>query len=379
MNRYAVWSNSPFLMINCLSFGILMQCLACAHAESSEQVEFTSTSSTNFTYPKIDPDLGEHLNSNEKTLAAEIVSESEKRMRAYHLLQKTKPSLFPKKCGCIKARFTIMHNIPEFLAQGVFVPDKSYKAWIRFSTADSDPTHANPSREARKMFIKLTDVAGEKLSREDFTSQDFILINPTLELIRDPRRYLQLMNETNGVPLKKAVLPFALESNGEWRTVDTVETIINNPFYVTYRALGPSQLGLGKQRLAVKLSVKPCSPEVQKIYVKVTPNYLEDSINTLLLQKESCMQFLVQPRTSLTMDVEDSTATWKESLAPLYSIATLYIPQQNTEDPEQQAICEKLFFSSWHTLPAHRPLGMNSRLRKVIYDHMYSLNQKLAQ
>jgi hypothetical protein len=82
------------------------------------------------------------------------------------------------------------------------------------------------------------------------------------------------------------------------------------------------------------------------------------------------MEFLVQPRTSNAMDVEDSMTEWKEAQAPFYQVATILIPQQNFDTSEQNAFCENLSFSPWHALPDHKPLGIVNRLRKVIYDQI---------
>ncbi len=82
------------------------------------------------------------------------------------------------------------------------------------------------------------------------------------------------------------------------------------------------------------------------------------------------MEFLVQPRTSNSLDVEDSMTEWKETQAPFYQVATIRIPQQVFDTPDQNAFCENLSFSPWHALPDHKPLGIVNRLRKVIYDQI---------
>ena len=82
------------------------------------------------------------------------------------------------------------------------------------------------------------------------------------------------------------------------------------------------------------------------------------------------MDFLVQPRTRSAMSVEDSRTEWLEEEAPFYKVATITIPQQTFDTPEQNAFCENLSFTPWHALPEHRPLGSVNRLRKVIYAHI---------
>ena len=78
----------------------------------------------------------------------------------------------------------------------------------------------------------------------------------------------------------------------------------------------------------------------------------------------------MQPRTSSTTDVEDSRIEWKETQAPFFKVATIRIPQQTFDTPQQNAFCENLSFSPWHALPEHKPLGVTNRLRKVIYDNI---------
>ena len=64
------------------------------------------------------------------------------------------------------------------------------------------------------------------------------------------------------------------------------------------------------------------------------------------------------------MPVEDPTVEWT---APWQKVATIRIPPQSFDSPEQMAFGENLSFTPWHTLPEHRPLGGVNRARKRIY------------
>jgi hypothetical protein len=64
------------------------------------------------------------------------------------------------------------------------------------------------------------------------------------------------------------------------------------------------------------------------------------------------------------MPVEDPTVEWT---GPWQKVATIQIPAQNFDTPDQQAFGENLSFTPWHSLPAHRPLGGINRARKEIY------------
>ncbi|KCZ12231.1 catalase domain protein, partial [Acinetobacter baumannii 42057_5] len=47
---------------------------------------------------------------------------------------------------------------------------------------------------------------------------------------------------------------------------------------------------------------------------------------------------------------------WKENEAPFYQVATIHIPKQSFDTPEQNQFCENLSFTPWHALPEHKPL-----------------------
>ena len=64
------------------------------------------------------------------------------------------------------------------------------------------------------------------------------------------------------------------------------------------------------------------------------------------------MEFLVQPRTSNAMSIEDSMTEWKEGQAPFYKVATIRIPQQVFDTPDQNKFCENqknMFFCYFFT------------------------------
>jgi hypothetical protein len=91
------------------------------------------------------------------------------------------------------------------------------------------------------------------------------------------------------------------------------------------------------------------------------------------------MEFLVQPRTTSIMDVEDSRTEWKEAQAPFYPVATIHIARQVFDTPEQNKFCENLSFTPWHALPEHKPLGVTNRLRKVIYERISKVRHEMNQ
>ncbi|MFY5559019.1 catalase, partial [Acinetobacter baumannii] len=99
-------------------------------------------------------------------------------------------------------------------------------------------------------------------------------------------------------------------------------------------------------------------------------NFLRDALKDTLQKQDVCMEFLIQPRTSTKMLVEDAMTEWKENEAPFYQVATIHIPKQSFDTPEQNQFCENLSFTPWHALPEHKPLGAINRMRKIIYENI---------
>jgi hypothetical protein len=176
---------------------------------------------------------------------------------------------------------------------------------------------------------------------------------------------------------KKLSIPFALGPKGTVIALQTRHSRISNPLQTRYWSMVPYQLGTGPARRAVKYSARSCSATVEAIPGNPGHDFLRESLRNTLESGEACMEFLVQPRTSNRLDVEDSRIQWKEAQAPFYRVATMRIPRQVFDTPGQNEFCENLSFSPWHALPDHKPLGITNRLRKIIYDHISRVRHEM--
>jgi hypothetical protein len=58
-----------------------------------------------------------------------------------------------------------------------------------------------------------------------------------------------------------------------------------------------------------------------------------------------------------SMPIEDPTIIWNEDAAPFVPVASITIPPQSFDSPEQLEFCTNLSFTPWHCIDAHRPLG----------------------
>ncbi|KQQ76866.1 catalase family protein [Acinetobacter sp. Leaf130] len=345
----------------------------CSDTLHSQRTIPIKTSSESIVYPEVDTILGEKLQPNEEVVAQNIAQVIEKSIREQYTAGNALRDAHPKAHGCVRAEFHVSKNIPAQFAKGVFIPDQSYQAWIRFSNASNDASSADIDKDARGIAIKLLGVAGEKIleSEKQATTQDFIMINHPVFFANDAKRYLSFINDVNSHNMiRKLHIPFALGFKGTMNALGARNSQIANPLYARYWSMVPYQLGLGNDRQAVKYSVRACSATANNLPKNPSHDFLREALKNTLQQTDACMEFLIQPRTSSQMLVEDSMTEWDEKAAPFYQVATIHIPKQNFDTPEQNKFCENLSFTPWHALPAHKPLGAVNRMRKVIYENI---------
>jgi hypothetical protein len=331
-------------------------------------------------YPVADTGLGETPYPDEEVLAGQIASAIERSIRKQYQSGDARRDAHPKADGCVRAALHVDETLPDNFAKGIFVPGKTYQAWIRFSNGSQDPTRADIKGDARGMAIKVMGVAGDKLleSERSATTQDFIMINHPVFFADDPKRYLSFIEKsTDGGFFGKLTIPFSLGIKGTLIAFETTRSKIANPLYARYWSMVPYQLGVGPDRKAIKFSAKPCSAETQAIPKSPAHDYLRDALRSTLQSRDACMELLLQPRTSDSLSVEDPKIEWKEAQSPFHKVATLLIPQQVFDTDEQNRFCENLSFTPWHALPEHRPLGVTNRLRKVIYERISKVRHEM--
>lgn len=331
-------------------------------------------------YPKPDEYLGERLFPDEEALTEQLADTIENGVRAQYQAGNARRDVHSKATGLLKAKFVVNYSLPKELAKGVFVPGKEYKAWIRFSNGSGNPAQADNNDDGRGMAIKLLGVPGEKIleSDRDATTQDFVLINHPIFLTNDPRTYLSLVQKAGSSNLlTKLSIPFTLGLKGTKLAKELNHGKISNPLQIRYFSAVPYQLGLGTERQAVKYSVRPVSNTTDPMPENPDLDYLRAAMRATLQDNDVVMKFLVQQQTSEKMSVEDSMTEWDETKAPFHEVATIYIPMQNFDRPEQNELGENLSFNPWHTLPEHKPLGSLNRMRKIVYERISRVRHEM--
>ena len=321
---------------------------------------------------------GSDLPFDEEKATQEIIEIEEK------ILKKDPPvkrAEHGKSTGCLRGEFIIDPNIPndEKIRLGIFQePGKHFHACVRFSNSR---TKNDMEGDAHGMAIKLLGVPGEKIldAEKDAQTQDFLLIDQPVFLIKNTEDYVELFQEVgseNGNILK-FFIPSLNPFKWRWRELRISMAIknkkISSPLGTQYWSSTAYKLGSN----AIKFSVKPDrqTRSFEPKIVSKTENYLKEALEAHIQKKEACFDFLIQFQTDpKSMPVEDPTVEWK---SPFIKVATLKLPSQTIDSPEQLKFFENISFNPWHSLPEHEPLGGINRPRKQVYQQLSKLRQKL--
>ena len=145
----------------------LMVASGCLGAQTQDANQAESAPPTVFSYPSIDPGLDEASYPDEQALAKEMGAAIEKSIRREYRSGNALRDAHPKAHGCVRAELHVLDTLPDGLAKGIFVPGKTYQAWIRFSNGSRDATRADIKGDARGMAIKVLGVPGKKLLEDE--------------------------------------------------------------------------------------------------------------------------------------------------------------------------------------------------------------------
>jgi hypothetical protein len=270
-----------------------------------------------------------------------------------------------KTHGLLRASFEVAPDLPPELRRGVFASPRAYPAWVRlagpgpFAPADLD------DNGILSMSIKLMGVEGEKLLDDERMTQDFTGISAPTFTTPNVVENLKLQKQIGrGTPVMYFLNP--LDSHFLDAVMQGVYSRAHaNPLELRFFSCVPYLHGEGQ---AVQYSIRPSVARRSRVPRRPGPNYLREAMASTLREREVCFDFLVQLQTDpRRMPVENSSVIWPKKLSPYRKVATLRIPIQEFDSPEQLAFDRFLSFNPWHSLPEHRPLGNQGRARKRIY------------
>ncbi len=281
----------------------------------------------------------------------------------------------PKAHAVLKAKFIVEH-VPEDLRFGLFAVEKTYPAWIRFSSSHSPP-QSDAERDAHGMAIKVVEVEGEKIlpNERRMTTQDFILVNHRTFFLRDAEGVAEFAEDVTASASLRDVKRHAIEfflRRGDFHDAGTLLRTIHtrppNPLDVEYWSQTPYALG---DDHAVKYSVRPTGPPIGALGSPPSDwGALEEAVEKALapVDAEYWFEFRVQRQADpVSMPIEDPTVRWNERDSGFRTVAMIRIAHQDMTTRERGAFGENLSFTPWHSLWAHRPLGAINRVRRAVY------------
>ncbi len=278
----------------------------------------------------------------------------------------TKRDAHPKHTGLLEATFEVAPGLPAELREGLFASARTYKAWVRTSSASGKP-QSDAIADFRGLAIKLLDASGDKVAESDDPSvQDFVLIsNPTM-----PLGTVRLFHDAIYLSARLGRLAFAAKmlltrQLHVLKGLEAGKILPGSPLEIRYWSTTPYRFGASR---VVKYSLIPTSGFQTPLPSPLTAAYLSDAMERRLTERKQAatFDFAVQFRKD-GMPLDDMAVRWDETVSPFQKVATLTIPPQTFRTDERTRLAEVLSFSPGHARVEHRPLGSINRARMRIY------------
>jgi hypothetical protein len=262
-------------------------------------------------------------------------------------------------------------------------PPQTYPAALRLSTIPGDVLDDAVS-VPRGAALKIVGVNGPRVpgSEQDVT-QDFLFVNGKAFGASSPDAFLRnlkvLAATTDKAPGLKKVLSSAVR--GLEKIVESVggqsSTLLTLGGYPETNILGDEFYTQGSILYGdyiAKVAFKPFSDNLRALTQKPLnlsgqPDGIRQAVVAFFQTNSAVWEVQVQLCTNVeTMPIEDPSVTWPETESPYLSVARLHMPAQDAWRADRvELLDERMSFSAWHALAAHRPLGGIMRVRQAVY------------
>ena len=313
----------------------------------------------------------EYPHPNEEELAGKIVASLRAVAEGRFLQGLTYRYPNTKSHAAVRAEFIVDPDLREEFRVGVFrQPGRKYPAWMRFSST-LPQSLPDSVRDLRGIGLKLMGVEGPKLLPSDPNgdNHDFTFITPETFFTRTPEEFYEFactgaMNERKSPGQYFKILAFMLSHPTIAKTLIKYQIRIASLLEVKFFSSTPYLFG----SRAVKYSLRPWLAPNTKIPPNASNNYLREDLIRKLREAEVGFDFRIQFQLDpYKQPIEDSLVEWKEQDSPWHKIATLILPKQEIDSPEQMLFGEHFTTNPWRCLAEHRPLGGINRVRRRIY------------
>ena len=292
-----------------------------------------------------------------------------------------------KSHGLAIGELTVMENLSEPLAQGLFAQGGTYPVVVRLANVPGEIT-TDAINTQRGFAFKILGVDGSMIAgHEGQTTQDFVLDsgstyfpNPDAKAFLLQHRLAEHFPQVPDV-VKEAVSDISRVTNEALKAVGVDSAKLDffgdsriHPMAEAYYSQVPIRYG----NYIAKLAVVPVSASQRALAdAKVDvdgdkdPNALRTATVGYLRDNDAEFDVRIQLCTNLEkMPVEDATIEWSEDESPYKTVARIRLPKQEAYSEARQQYVERLSFSVAHCLEAHRPLGSVMRARLKAYPEM---------
>ena len=255
---------------------------------------------------------------------------------------------------------------------------------MRLSTQHGDILHDAVSA-ARGMAIKVFDVDGERLAdAAGERTHNFVFASDPAFSAPDAKKFLgslkQLAGTTDKAEWAKKLLSATLRGVEDVLEVVGAQSAmikgmggvpITHPLGDAYYSQTAFRFG----DFIAKFGLFPVSQNLTQLTgdrVDVTdrPDALREVVRETMIEQGGKWELRVQLCTDLdAMPVEDASVVWDEQASPYRTVARIEVaPQMSVGTDLQSSVDENTFFSPWHGLAAHQPLGSVNRARRGTYE-----------
>ena len=312
----------------------------------------------------------EYPEANERETVEKLVSSLKRVIEGRFLTGLTYRDVHVKGHAAVKAEFVVEPDLPADLRIGVFKEARSFPAWIRYSNAGHFPA-PDIKGDIRGMAIKVMGVPGKKLlgPQEDAQTHDFLFLSTNVFLTSTAYDFYKFV-ETGALNYQRSLLDFlkiAWFILGHFKVgVGLLANAKKFPSLLEMDWYSATPYLYGAR--AVKYRLRPWQKAVRQLPRNPSNNFLRERLAEDLAKDGAGFDFMVQlQRDPHREPVEDALVPWEEAHAPFQKIATLRIPAQKIDTPEQMLFAENLSMNPWHCLPEHRPIGGVNRVRREVY------------
>jgi len=282
-----------------------------------------------------------------------------------------------KAHGCVKAEVQVLADLPNDLRQGVFAEaGKTWQATMRLSNGNAYPQF-DSIRDARGMALKLFDVPGQQLLKDQATrrEQDFVMFSHPNFFVSDVAEYRQ--NVAAQADGKKILAFFPGWNPLNWQVrhlfiaLATLSSPPSSPTQTTYFSVSPYKFGGVNAKFRVAPDTEHCPAYTVPAQNQALPNFLRSALTQQLSTDRvpACFVLQIQRQdANRFMPIEDTSIEWRESDAPFETVARIKVPAQDFDTPALNLACDNQSFNPWFGIEAHRPIGGINRLRKAVYE-----------